>query len=65
VIDEGHLDFDRLVNTGIGEMVDHIFAVGFVRQPFANLGQIVLTIRIMDVRLEFGALPCQRTPTTE
>ena len=65
VIDEGNVDFDRLANTGIGEMLGHIFAVGFVGPPFADLGQIVLTIGVMDVGSELGALAGQMTAPAE
>jgi len=37
-------------------------AVRLVRQLLADLGQIVLTVRILDVGSEFGALAHQMTP---
>jgi hypothetical protein len=49
VINERHIDFNRFADTGIREMVGHVFAVLFVRQPLADLGQIVLAIGIVDV----------------
>ena len=49
VIDERNIDLYRLADTGIRKMVGDAFPIRFVRQPFANLRQIVLTIGIMDV----------------
>ena len=49
MINERDIDFDRLADTGIGEMFCHSFAIGFIRQLFADLRQIVLTLGIVDV----------------
>ena len=46
-------------------MLGHVCAVRFVRQSFANFREIVLTIGIVDVRSEFGALTCQMTAPAE
>ena len=65
VIKERHIYLYRLADTGIGEMVSHVFAVRFVCESFADLGEIVLTIGIVNVGSEFGALARQVTATTE
>src|SRR5262245_57585025 len=57
MIDEGDIDFNGLTDTGIVEMLGYVFSVGFVRQPFADLGQIVLTIGIVNV----GLVVCHRS----
>jgi len=49
VINERHIHFDRLADTRIGEMLFDSLPVGFVRQFLADLGQIVLTIGILNV----------------
>ena len=46
-------------------MLGDIFPVGFGGQPFANLRQMVLTIGLMDVGSEFGALAGQRTTSSQ
>ena len=43
------VDLDRFPDTGVGEMVGHIVAVRFVGQSFADLGEIVLAISIVDM----------------
>ena len=49
MINEEHVDCDRLTDTGIGKRVDDIGAVDFVGQALAKLGQTARTVRIMDV----------------
>ena len=61
VINERHLDCNGFADTGIGEMRGHVCALGCVRQPLANLREIVLTLGIMAVRSEFRALAGQMT----
>src|SRR6266851_4603239 len=49
VIDEGDIDFNGLPYAGIGEVLFHSLAIRLVRQLLPNLGQIVLTIGIVNV----------------
>jgi len=65
VSDEGDLDLDGLAPAGIGKVLLHPFAIGLVRSLFPDLGQMVLTSGVVDVRSEFGALAHQRTAATE
>ena len=65
VIDEGDIDCDGLAHAGIGEMVGDIFAVGFVGESLAGLGQIVLAVGIMDVGQQFGTLAGQMAAPPE
>jgi hypothetical protein len=65
VLDEGDIHFDGLAHAGIREVVGYAFSVGVVRQLLADLRQIVLTVRILNVGHEFGAFAHQTTPAAE
>jgi hypothetical protein len=49
VSDVGHIPFNGFPHAAVGEMLLDALAVGLVRQLLANLRQIVLTVRILDV----------------
>jgi hypothetical protein len=46
-------------------MVSDAFPMGLVRQPFADLGQIVLTSGMVNGGSEFSPLACQMTAPAE
>ena len=50
---QGEIHFHALLDCWIGEPLGDAIAVGFVGQLFANLGQVVLAIGVLDVRQEF------------
>lgn|GEM_PF-4597694 len=64
-INERHLHFNRFAHARIGKVICDSLSIGFVRQLFPDLRQVVLTIRILDVPSEFGPFLHQMTPTTE
>jgi hypothetical protein len=61
VLNEGHIYCESLAHAGIGKVLCHSLALGFVRQLLANLREIVRTRGILDVGSEFGALAHQVT----
>src|SRR5262249_44081258 len=65
VIDEGEIDFNGLADTRIRKMLFDALAVRFVRQLLADLGEIVLTVGILNVGQEFRAFLYQMTATAE
>ena len=46
-------------------MVGNIVSIRFVRQPLPHLGEMVLTLRIVDVGSQFGALAGEMTATAQ
>ena len=65
VIDEGEIDFNGLPYAGIRKVLFHSLAIRLVRQLFPNLGEVVLTIGIVNVGQEFGAFAYELTPPPE
>jgi hypothetical protein len=64
ITNEGNVDFNGLAHPRIREVLFHAFAIPFVRQLLADLGEIVLTIGIVEVGQQFGALVHQMTALT-
>jgi len=52
--DQNQVDFDSLLYRGIVAALGHASTVGFVGDLFANRGQIVLAVRILDMGQEFS-----------
>jgi hypothetical protein len=46
-------------------MLGYVFSVRFVGEPFADLGQMVLTLGLVEGGQEFGARAHQVTPAAE
>jgi hypothetical protein len=49
VINESDIHFNGFADTGIRKVVGDAFPIGFVGQLFADLGEIVLAIGILNV----------------
>jgi hypothetical protein len=65
VSNERHIDRDGLGDTGSREMLRDICPVSFGRQSLAELGQIVLTVRILNGGSEFRPVAGEMTAATE
>lgn len=65
VLNEGHLPCTGLAQARIGKGLCHAFALGLVRQLFADLRQMGLTSGMVQVGAECGALAPQVTAPAE
>jgi hypothetical protein len=65
VVNEREIDFDALLHRRIGKPLGDAVAVRLVGNLLANLGQVVLTIGILDVPEQLRALAHQVHPAPE
>jgi len=64
-IDEGHVDFKGLADAGSGEMFFAARTVGFVGKLLADLGEMVLTVGMLDVGQKFRSFPSPVTAAAQ
>jgi hypothetical protein len=65
VIDKIEIGLDAPSNDGIGELLCDTFSVDFVRDLFAELGEVALTVGVLDVTEEIGALTHEVVATAQ
>jgi hypothetical protein len=63
--DERQIDCDTLLHGGVGKALGDPLAVGLVGDLFADGGQVILAIGILDMGQEFGAFVRQMHATLE
>jgi hypothetical protein len=59
VRDEHQIDLDTFLHDRIGKARGNPVAVGFVGELFADGGQIILAVGILDMRQKLGPFVCQ------
>jgi hypothetical protein len=64
-VNQGEVDLDALLDGGLKEPFRHAVPIALVGQLFPDLGQMVLTIRSLDVCKQFGALTRQMQAASE
>jgi hypothetical protein len=55
VVNQRKIDFDAFLYRGIREPLGDSLAVGFLRNLFADLGQVILAVGILDMGEQLGA----------
>ena len=57
--EQREVDVDALAHTGVGKMARHAVSIGRIRESTAELWQIVLRARVLNVGQQLAALPNQ------
>ncbi len=65
VVDQFEVDFDAPPDIGIGELLGDTLPVTAVGDLPAELGQVVLSIGVLDVAEQIGTLTCEVIPPAE
>lgn len=63
--EERQVDLDAFPDAGIREVVGHPVAIGWIREAPAEVGQVVLGPRVLNVGQQLPALPHQVQPPAE
>jgi hypothetical protein len=65
VINEGHSQLNGFAHAGLRKVLFDAFPIGCVGQLLANLGEVVLTVGVLDMGQEFRPLAHQMTTAAE